>query len=176
MRASLTVAMALVAGIAAAQDAPAPGPAPVIINARDLQPQLPAALAAIPNGAEAWVLQVTTSGGVMGAGVRSANFAVTSEGRIVCEAAECARSLPGGELRGLIDRLSKLDRSLWPGVPSVAGQMTLCRDCLRTTLTLRRREGDIVAVYAASWDPSQPLAAPIRELAIAVRQLSLESR
>ena len=172
MRGWFTAAMALVAGVAGAQDAPVASPATTIVDARDLRPSPPVALAALPDGSGAWVLQFTTSGGVMGTGARTANFAVTSEGRMACEVGDCARSLPLAELRGLADRLSKLDAGLWPGLPSVADQITLCRDCLRTTLTLLRREGDVVAVYAASWDPSQPVAAPIRELASEMRALA----
>jgi hypothetical protein len=175
MRAWLTVSLGLVPAIAAAQaaqDAPVPRPAPIVINARDLQPAPPAALAGLPGGSGAWVLQLTTSGGVMGTGSRTANFAVTSDGRLACEVSDCAGSLPRSALSGLIDKLARLDTSLWPGLPSVAGQTTLCRDCLRTTLTLRRREGEVVAVYTASWDPTQPMATSIRELASELRALA----
>lgn len=171
MRAWLTVALALVRGIAAAQDAAEPPPAPVVVNVRQVQPQLPAPLAAVPDGRDAWVLQVTTTGGVMGTGSRAGNFAVTSEGRITCDVSDCAPSVPRAELSRLRDRLARVDASHWPGVPPVAEQLSFCRDCLRTTLTLRRREGDVVTLYAASWDPSQRVAEPLRELAIEMKAL-----
>jgi hypothetical protein len=179
MRAWLTVAVGLFPAIAVAQAAPGvpvPRPAPSIINARDLQPAPPAVLAALPDGSGAWVLQMTTSGGVMGTGSRTANFTVTSEGRLACEVSDCPGSLPRAELSGLIDRLARLDTSLWAGMPSVAEQTTLCRDCLRTTLILRRREGEVVAVYTASWDPTQKVAQSLRDLANEVRSLTRTPR
>ena len=49
---------------------------------------------------------------------------------------------------------------------------TLCSDCIRTTLALKQRDGDVVRVYRASWDDSQPITPQLREL----RRLALELR
>ena len=49
---------------------------------------------------------------------------------------------------------------------------TLCSDCIRTTIVLKRREGAVVSVYRASWDDSQSVAPELREL----RRLALDLR
>jgi hypothetical protein len=142
-----------------------------VVSIRDVQVPPPAPLVALPGGSDAWVLQVTTSGGITGTGARSANFAVSSEGRIACAASECSnRALPP-ELKRLTGMLTGLDPSVWPEAPLVA-EPSLCSDCLRTTLTYWKRDGDFVAVRTTSWDPTQPVAAPIRELANALTTIA----
>ena len=47
-----------------------------------------------------------------------------------------------------------------------------CRDCMQTTVALKRREGDVVRTYVASWDDSQPATPELREL----RRLAFELR
>jgi hypothetical protein len=49
---------------------------------------------------------------------------------------------------------------------------SFCRDCVQTTVVLKRRQGDAVRTYVASWDDSQPATSELREL----RRLVLELR
>jgi hypothetical protein len=48
----------------------------------------------------------------------------------------------------------------------------LCRDCIQTTIVLKRREGDVVRTYVTSWDDSQAASPEMREL----RRLALDLR
>ena len=41
---------------------------------------------------------------------------------------------------------------------------SICSDCIQTTAVLKRREGDVVRTYVASWDASQAVAPELREL------------
>ena len=52
---------------------------------------------------------------------------------------------------------------------------SFCRDCTQTTVVLKRREGDVVRTYVASWDTSQPVTAELRELRRLVLELQMDS-
>jgi hypothetical protein len=47
-----------------------------------------------------------------------------------------------------------------------------CRDCVQTTIVLKRRDGDTISTYRARWDDSQPVSPELREL----RRVALELR
>ena len=133
-----------------------------IINLQDLQraevPQPPEP----PAGATAWSLIVHTTGGFTGRGVGTVT--ISSDGRMVCPA-PCA-SLAGAQMKLISSRVASIQEAAWvPRVPT-----GFCRDCVFTTVVLKRREGDGVRTYIASWDDSQPATPELREL----RRLALE--
>jgi hypothetical protein len=118
-----------------------------------------------PAGANAWSLHIHTTGGFTGRGVGSVTL--SSDGQMVCERATCA-PVTVALLKPVATTLTSIVEAAWiRQVPS-----TLCRDCVQTTIVLKRREGDAVRAYRASWDDSQPAPRELREL----RRLVLELR
>ena len=169
-------ALLLLPALAGAQDQPVQPPFPRDMQIVSMPPASPpAVLPDVPGREGAWVLQVTTTGGIMGNGARSANFTVISDGRLTCDASDCGQRIAPAGLSRLAGMLAALDVGVWP-IPSSVEPVSFCRDCLRTRMTLRRREGDTLVTYSASWDPTQPIAAPLRELAGVVRQLAASPR
>lgn len=163
--ASAVVALA-VTSAAAQQPANLPPPRQIeVVNLRDAQvvdvPEPPEP----PPGANSWSLRIHTSGGFTGQGVGSVT--ISSDGQVGCGAAPCAT--PGGTT--LLERFEKAIVSAVAG-PWGTGPSSICSDCIRTTIVLKRRDGDVVRVYRASWDDSQPPSAELREL----RRLALELR
>jgi hypothetical protein len=117
-----------------------------------------------PAGANAWSLIVHTTGGFTGRGVGTVT--ISSDGRMVCPAA-CA-SLGGAQMRLISSSVDSIQGAAWVShVPT-----GFCRDCVFTTVVLKRREGDGVRTYIASWDDSQSVTPELREL----RRLALELR
>ena len=120
-----------------------------------------------PPGANAWSLRVHTTGGFTGRGVGSVT--ISSDGRMACGPAPCATPV----VAALLDPFGKaietaVVEAFWRHQPMA----TLCSDCVRTTLALKRRDGDVVRVYHASWDDSQLVTPELRDL----RRLALELR
>ena len=165
--AALTV---LAVSSTSAQQAPSPLPQPrtvEIVTVQDLQrPDVPDPPEP-PAGPNAWSIQVHTSGGFTGRGAGSVT--ISSDGRMGCTAEPCATPVAAG----LLDPFGKAVASAvlgagWGGQPL----STLCSDCIRTTIVLKRREGAVVSVYRASWDDSQSVTPELREL----RRLALDLR
>jgi hypothetical protein len=169
LRAAALLAV-LVVSTATAQQAAPPLPQPrqvEVVSLQNLQradvPEPPEP----PVGPNAWSLQVHTSGGFTGRGAGSVT--ISSDGRMGCGAVPCATP----EASGLLDSFGKAVASAvrgaaWGGQPL----STLCSDCIRTTIVVKRREGDVVSVYRASWDDSQSVVPELREL----RRLALDLR
>ena len=136
-----------------------------VVNLRDAQvadvPEPPEP----PPGANAWSLRMHTSGGFTGQGVGS--MTISSDGQVGCGPAPCA--MPGGTT--LLERFEKAIVSSVAG-PWGPGPSSICSDCIRTTIVLKRRDGDVVRMYRASWDDSRPPPAELREL----QRLALELR
>ena len=164
----LLAALAVSATTAQHAEPPLPQPRKVeIVNLQDLQrsdvPEPPEP----PAGPNAWSIQVHTSGGFTGRGAGSVT--ISSDGRMGCTAAPCGTPVAAG----LLDPFGKAVASAvlgagWGGQPLT----TLCSDCIRTTIVLKRREGAVVSVYRASWDDSQSVTPELREL----RRLALDLR
>ena len=155
---------------ATAQQAQPPRPQPQkleIINFQDLQqPDVPEP-SEPPAGASAWSLRVHTTGGFTGRGVGSVT--VSSDGQMACGPAPCATPA----VTALLESFGKAISSAVVG--AVWGPQPLssvCSDCIRTTIVLKRREGDVVRLYRASWDDSQSVAPELRDL----RRLAVELR
>lgn len=120
-----------------------------------------------PPGANAWSLRVHTSGGFTGRGVGSVT--ISSDGQMGCGPAPCASPEITNRLEPFGTAVaSAVVRAAWGPQPL----STLCSDCIRTTIVLKRREGDVVRIYRASWDDSQSVASELRDL----RRLALELR
>jgi len=120
-----------------------------------------------PPGANSWSLRVHTTGGFTGRGVGS--LTISSDGQMACDSAPCAAAAASGALGTFGSAVaSAVADATWGTQP----WSTLCSDCIRTTLILKRRDGDLVRVYRASWDDSQAVAPQLREL----RRLALELR
>ena len=91
-----------------------------------------------------------------------------SDGQLGCGQAPCATRVNAARLKPVSATLASIIEAAWiRRTPS-----GLCRDCIQTTITLKRREGDIVRTYVASWDYSQAASPELREL----RRLALELR
>jgi len=102
---------------------------------------------ALPDGNSAWLVQVVTSGGLMGKG--GGDFAISSEGRIVCSLQlKCAQDFKPLNLQPLVEVIHAVDLPT-PAVPIVS----LCRDCITRTITVSSRDSTgVLRVYTASWD------------------------
>ena len=169
VRAAVVLAVLAVFNTTAQQaEPPLPQPRKVeVVTLQDLQrPDVPEPPEP-PAGPNAWSLQVHTSGGFTGRGAGSVT--ISSDGRMQCGPAPCATPLASG----LLDPFGKAVASAvlgagWGGQPP----STLCSDCIRTTIVLKRREGAVVSVYRASWDDSQSVTPELREL----RRLALDLR
>jgi len=103
---------------------------------------------ALPDGNDMWVVQVVTSGGLLGAG--SGDVAISSEGKIVCRREiRCANSFQLSNFQPLVEIIQA---GTLP-VLRPSALVSLCRDCITTTITIRRRDAmGIVHTYTASWD------------------------
>src|SRR4030095_12507694 len=102
---------------------------------------------ALPDGNSAWLVQVVTSGGLLGKG--GGDFAISSEGKIVCSLQlRCAPDFKPSNLQPLVEVIHAADLPT-PAVPIVS----LCRDCITRTITVSSRDSaGILRVYTASWD------------------------
>ena len=164
--ATVFLALAVTSTFAQQGAPPLPQPRKVeIINLQDLQrPDVPEPPEP-PAGANAWSLRVHTSGGFTGRGVGSVT--ISSDGQMGCGSAPCATP----SVTALLEPFGKaiagaVVGALWGPQPL----STLCSDCIRTTIVIKRREGDVVRIYRASWDDSQSVTAELRDL----RRLALE--
>jgi hypothetical protein len=117
-----------------------------------------------PTADGGWSVQVVTSGGIRGRG--RGEFVVTSTGALTCTRAsdQCSRMLSEDEAR----RVAALIAAATAGAEWVRQPESTCSDCFKTTMTLRRREGEIVRSLVAQWDDSQAAAPPLRRLADAI--------
>lgn len=118
-----------------------------------------------PAGAATWSLTIHTTGGFTGQGVGSVTL--ISDGSLTC-ASGCAAQVAASQVRSVSTTLASIVDTAWiRTTPS-----SFCRDCVQTTVVLKRREGDAVRTYVASWDDSQPATSELREL----RRLVFELR
>ena len=119
-----------------------------------------------PTGAAAWSLMIHTTGGFTGQGVGSVT--ISSDGQVGCGSAPCATPVAVAQLKPVSTSLASIIDAAWiRRTPS-----GVCRDCIQTTITLKRREGDVVRTYVTSWDDSQAVSPEMREL----RRLALDLR
>jgi len=138
-----------------------------VVNAPDIQSVPDEAIAMPPDppfGVGAWSLRVHTSGGFTGQGVGSVT--ISSDGQIACRPT-CATPVSLASLSRVATVLTSILETAW-----IRRSPGFCSDCIRTTVTLKRREGDAVRMYVATWEDGQSLAPELREL----RRLAFELR
>jgi hypothetical protein len=124
-----------------------------------------------PAGPAAWSLTIHTTGGFTGQGIGSVTM--SSDGTLACAAGgSCARQVAVSQLRQVSTALASIVDAAWiRKTPS-----GLCRDCVQTTVVLRRREGDVVRTFVASWDDSESTTSELRELRRVVFELRATGR
>ena len=110
----------------------------------------------LPAGINAWVVQVSTTGGFSGSG--TGDIAVSSQGRILCSspAMHCAKSFTASTLQPLIETIP-------PRTVTIAGRSTtgMCNDCVSRTIVITRRDNrGSVHTYTASWNDLSQGAVP----------------
>jgi hypothetical protein len=125
----------------------------------------------LPAGNGTWVVQVASSGGLTGTG-DGTDFALSSEGKIVCgPALSCPDQFAASEFQSLLDAI----RPDMP-VPLVPQVVSLCRDCITNTITIRRRDPmGVEYLFTASWDVTTKSRLPeevlrIYDAAVALRK------
>ena len=101
----------------------------------------------LPEGNGAWLVQVATSGGILGTG--GGDFAISSEGKIACRVEmKCPEQFPVSDFHPLVEVIQSGILPV-PATPIVS----LCNDCIKRTITIRRRDSmGVVQTYTASWD------------------------
>jgi hypothetical protein len=119
-----------------------------------------------PGALNAWSLRVHTTGGFTGTGVGSVT--ISSDGQMSCGPAPCATPVTPALLNPVAMSLASILEAAWVRrTPSAA-----CMDCVRTTVVLKRRDGEVVRVFRAGWDDVQPPSPELQEL----RRLAFELR
>ena len=107
---------------------------------------------ALPAGAGAWIVRIETSGGFTGRG--SGSFTASSAGEVRCVSPACPpRLVP--EVQQSIERL--VADILVAGdvsLRSPVGNSGICNDCVTTTMTVQRRNGDSERTIQFRWDES----------------------
>jgi hypothetical protein len=102
---------------------------------------------ALPEGNGSWSVTIETSGGSTGKG--EGDLAVSSQGKIACSSGlRCASDFVPLDMQPLLDAMQNV--SLPARSPSLVSS---CRDCITTTITIRRRDSmGVVQIYSGSWD------------------------
>lgn len=107
----------------------------------------------LPEGKDAWALQIVTRGGLTGKG--RGDVTVTSDGRVTCspQNTPCALKQPDATLS---QRVAAARPSKWR---SAAGGS--CRDCYLTLFVLQRRKGNgAEKTYTLYWDDTTAASVP----------------
>ena len=126
---------------------------------------------ALPDGAESWVIEVFTGGGITGKFDRE--FAISSGGRILCDFVE--PKCPGRFSSAPLQQFLKIVPVSGEFVPPAMPMSMLCSDCLTKTMTVRRRDATgMEQTYTVSWNLLTASAVPadirrLYEAVIAIR-------
>src|SRR5262249_21638064 len=101
----------------------------------------------LPEGNGAWVVQINTTGGLLGTGV--GDFAVSSERKIVCSRnLKCRDTFNIADVQPLVEAIQALPLPLPP--PASA---SLCRDCITRTIKISWRDSiGVLHSYAVTFD------------------------
>ena len=145
-------------------------------GAESLPPALAGALQPVelPEGGDAWAVQVMTRGGFTGLG--RGDVTVNSAGAVTCTpaAGPCPASLSAAALESLAKVVAAAEPARWKG-PGVGA----CRDCYVTLLALRRREkSGGLKTYTVYWDDitSAKLPAEVARLYLEALKLTAPGR
>ena len=130
---------------------------------------------ALPPGAGAWVVRIETSGGLTGRG--SGSFAASSAGELLCVAAAGCPSRLVPQVQESIDRLL----AEIPVLADAASRpptfhSSICNDCVITTMTVQRRNGDGERTVQFRWDEGTLGTVPSEVLRLHSAVLSLSRR
>ena len=174
MNVRLVMAIAALVAIPAHAQEPTPQPLPEprnvqTLNLQDVQRAQGAAVPQPPDppaGRGAWSLRIHTTGGFTGQGIGSVT--ISSNGQVTCGPAPCATPMTTASLKPVNTALGAIIDAAW----ILRTASSYCRDCIQTTIALKRREGDVVRTFIATWDDSQSPAPELREL----RRLAFELR
>ena len=103
----------------------------------------------LPEGNNAWVLDLVTSGGFDGMGIGT--FSVNSTGTLTCSATrhKCPNKLSATALNSVSEKVKAATAVSW-GLPT---DRSLCSDCVTVRLQLGMRQPDgSIKTFIASWD------------------------
>ena len=102
----------------------------------------------LPSGDNAWVVEITSTGGFTGNG--GGDIAVSSAGQLRCNTPgmKCPKDFDGSSLVPLVDAVPFGRQTV-----SVPPWGAICNDCIDRTIFIRRRNAaGMVQVYSASWN------------------------
>ena len=101
----------------------------------------------LPDGTGAWLVQVLTTGGILGKG--DLDFAVSSEGKMTCNVeVRCPKNFKPADFHPLVETI-RADLFLVRPSPAIS----LCSDCITRRISISQRDtmGN-VQTYTAWWD------------------------
>lgn len=111
--------------------------------------QDPVTAMALPAGNGAWTVKVFTAGGYTGQG--AGDFAVSSDGQVVCNSAKCDKPPDTAELQRLVDGIVTRNE----GVPATTPALVVpvvCSDCITWRLVLTHRDAmGLERTFYAAW-------------------------
>ena len=120
-------------------------PTATVIDSRDVQTPLPP----VPVARDGWVVEVIASGGIMGGTRRTV---LDSAGSVTCPSS-CATKAPPRALVAVTSSVEAASGVAWSSGSPV--NVSLCRDCVTTRLSLWRRDADgAIRSFRAQWDPT----------------------
>jgi hypothetical protein len=101
----------------------------------------------LPEGNGAWVVQINTTGGILGTGV--GHIAVSSERKILCSAEmKCPNAFNLADIQPFVDTIQTPTLPLPP-----PASVSLCRDCVTRTIKIRWRDSiGVLHGYAVTFD------------------------
>ena len=111
------------------------------------QSTVPLPRLALPEGNSSWVIQVISTGGLLGNG--SGDFAISSEGKAVCNLQlRCPADFKPSDFQPLLEKIGTIELPV-TALPIVS----LCRDCITRTMTISHRDSaGVLHIYSVSWD------------------------
>ena len=101
----------------------------------------------LPEGNGAWVVQINTTGGILGTGV--GGIAVSSERKILCSPAmKCPYAFNLADLQPFVENIQALTLPLPP-----PASVSLCRDCITRMIKISWRDSmGVLHSYALTFD------------------------
>jgi len=160
-----TLFAAIMLALQVSQPVTVPGDAPLPqAQATPLQGQatpLPATATLLPtlplaDDTGAWVIRIETSGGFTGRGAGS--YTASSSGALRCLAltrqVPCSERLAAGTAVPIARLVSALPLTTSAVTVTPLPLTTFCSDCVTTTMTVRRRDGDGERTLTYRWDES----------------------
>jgi hypothetical protein len=100
----------------------------------------------LPEGNGAWLVQISTTGGILGTGV--GDVAVSSERKILCSREiKCPDAFNLSDVQPFIENIRVLT------VPVPPSSVSLCRDCITRTIKISWRDSmGVFHSYASTFD------------------------